>query len=105
VIGCFYDGSSRADGPDFTLPRETVRQWKADGKGVFCSSGRYFQLLTPLLIENAPTPLHQGNMVSFSRQQRQVNGLYLKPDSINYPIPACGDHRLQWRFAFMQAHA
>jgi hypothetical protein len=40
-------------------------------------------------------PLHDGylgtgNLIPFTRTQKCIEGLYLAPEKINYPIPACG---------------
>lgn len=101
-VHCFYSGSSIADGPDFSVERSVARQWKNEGKGYFVSHGKFFQLITAVM-EAVTELLGHGNLVPFSRVQKNVGGLYLKPQSISYPIPACGDHRIRWHSSFMNA--
>ena len=35
-------------------------------------------------------PIGVGNLLPFSRVQKQIDGLHLAPDKIRYPIPALG---------------
>jgi hypothetical protein len=42
-------------------------------------------------------PVGVGNVAPFSRVQNKM----LKPETINYPIPALGDHRMRWQASFM----
>jgi hypothetical protein len=35
-------------------------------------------------------PMGIGNLLPFSRVQKNIDGLYLAPHKIRYPIPACG---------------
>lgn len=76
------------------IDRETARQWKAEGRGVFVSSGRMFQLVE----QPAPAELlGKGNLIPFGHVPNKM----LKPKPLHYPIPAMGDHRLRWHGAFM----
>ena len=102
IVGCFHPGSSRADGPDFVASRATVRIWKDEGKGYFVSHGKFFQLVA-VIIDKVSDWLGRGNLVPFSRTQKRIGDLHLRPASINYPIPAVADHRLRWQSRFMNA--
>lgn len=96
LVGCFFAGSSREHGPDFTELRETVRTWLDAGQGYFVSHGKYFQILGTV-IDPQKELLGHSNLIPFSRVPNRMR----KPESINYPIPAYGDHRLRWHHAFM----
>jgi len=100
LVPCLYPGSPREGDPDFMAERETVRAWKKEGKGYFIAHGRIFQLITAV-IHSFKELLGKGNIVPFSRAQKRVGNLHLRPERINYPIPALGDHRLRWHNSFM----
>jgi hypothetical protein len=100
LVPCLYPGSPREGDPDFTAERGVVRAWKKEGKGYFIAHGRIFQLIAAV-VDNFKELLGKGNIVPFSRIQKRVGDLHLRPERISYPIPALGDHRLRWRRAFM----
>lgn len=86
LVGCFYAGSSQADGPDFLAPRPTVRTWKKEGKGYFVSHGKFFQLVRAA-VEAVKELLGHGNLVPFSRIQKRVGGSPSSPAAHQLPNP------------------
>ena len=48
-------------------------------------------------MDRTPTEDEEKMVASFVRIQNKLK----KPERINYPIPALGDHRIRWMLRFM----
>jgi len=91
VVSCFHPGSSQKGEPDFTATRGQLWLWRDAGVGHFCQNGTMFQM------DRTPTEDEEKMVASFVRIQNKLK----KPERINYPIPALGDHRIRWMLRFM----
>ena len=78
--------------------REVVRGWRDEGRGHFCRNGTKFQM-DAAAVADETFMLGVNNLIPFGHVPSRIQ----KPKSINYPIPACGDHRLRWHYSFMHA--
>jgi hypothetical protein len=97
LVPCFYAGSDRAGKPDFTKDQAELRAWKSEGRGFFVDHGRAFQMTRTVDLTVDRGASSKTAAVPFSRVQNKLQ----RPSVANYPIPAVGDHRLSWRYAFM----
>ena len=96
LVPCFHFGSNPSGDPDFLEEREKLRLWKNENRGLFIHHGKAFQM-TRTVEEGDRGASSKTAAVPFSRVQNKLQ----RPSVANYPIPAVGDHRLSWRYAFM----
>ena len=97
VIPAFLEGDRTDGAPWHRYPRSECREMKRKGEGYFVSNGKVFMVSRPREIEIPVTGLLGKGVIPFARIPNPMQ----RPERIHYPIPACADHRLSWRYRFM----
>lgn len=99
LVPCFYlEQDETWETPAYLRLRSEVHQLKQAKLGKFINHGTAFRLFKNQTAAVRQSyfegPLGIGNLLPFSRIP---NGT----EKHHYPVPACGDHRIQWMNSFI----
>lgn len=103
LVPLYYDGQDRLREPPIGL--KSYADIKAERRagslqGWYVDNGKTFVVYCSRLVQDDVDNIRsKACVIPWSR----VVDKLMQPPDVNYPIPACGDHRLRWIHRFMDS--